>query len=396
VVPLGVAVTLVVVGLCISAITFCLYFKSYSMEKLFCVGVFSICVGLWSLCNYNLNYIFTDNLKTKVYLEYFSLYLVLFPMLLYFREDVEARQKRWESLFYYALILVEVQLFVISAVCQFTNALHLPVFLRAFQTLMAVVACYVAYYIIMDIKNAKGHIVLSVGYGFMLIIAVRDLVAFNVSKYTAARGNESNYRSYIAAGALVLVTCMLVDFVNEMRKRMYKTAETQFLEKIAYVDVLTDLYTRRKCEEVFDAIDKRHYEYALIQFDLNNLKSTNDDFGHEAGDELIKRFADIMRRTFTDGETLGRMGGDEFVVMIVDAYDYDIDEKLKLLEENIALDNEDHEDVKVSISAGYARSVEFENPEARLVYAEADKRMYKQKEAYYKNRGYKRRKYDND
>lgn len=394
--PLGVAVTLIVVGICISAVTFCLYFKSYTMEKLFCVGIFSICIGLWSLCSYNLNYIFTNSLKIKVFLEYFSLYLVLFPMLLYFREDVEARQKRWESLVYYALILVEIQLFVIAFVCQLTNTIHLPAFLRVFQVLMVVVAGYIAYHLLEDLRSSHTHTALSLGYAFLLLVGIRDLAAFNLSKYSKTLGNDGSYKSYIAAGTLVLVMAMLVDFINEMRKRMFKTAETQFLEKIAYVDVLTDLYTRRKCEEVFDAIDKRHYEYALIQFDLNNLKTTNDEYGHEAGDELIKRFADIMRQTFTEGETLGRMGGDEFVVMITDAYDYDIEEKLKLLNENIELDNQGHEDVKVSISTGYALSTEFEAPTAREVYAEADKRMYKQKEAYYKQRGYKRRKYDND
>lgn len=394
--PLVVGITLVVAGMCISIVTFCLFFKSYSMEKLFCVGVFAVCIGMWSICNYNLNYLFAASLNLKVYFEYLSLYLVLFPLLLYFREDVEERAVRWESFAYYMFLIVEIQLFVISIICQATNTIHFPSFLRWFQVYMVLVAVFVVHLITVDFVNGKSHKILTIGFAILVAIGARDIIAFNVSKYLTGSGIENEYKSYIAAGALILVVTMLVDFINEMRKRMYKTAETEFLEKIAYVDVLTDLYTRRKCEEIFELIDSRSYEYAIIQFDLNNLKSTNDDFGHEAGDELIKRFADILRKTFDSGETLGRMGGDEFVVMVTDAYNYDVDSKIKYLNELIEADNELHEDVKVSVSCGYARSKEFEEPHSHEVYMEADRRMYKEKEAYYQKRGYKRRRYDND
>lgn len=392
--PLAVAITLIVVGLCIAIVTFILYFKSYSMEKLFCVGVFSICVGCWSLCNYNINYIVSANLKLKVYIEYFSLYLVLFPMLLYFREDIEARKRRWESFIYYALMLVEIQLFLISCICQLTNLVHFPVFLRVFHVLMAVVAVFIGYITVFDFMHDKNHRILSLGLVILLAISIRDLVAYNITKYVARTGAESDYKSYLAAGALIVVVAMLVDFINTMRKQMIAAAENQFLEKIAYIDVLTDLYTRRKCEDIFKAIDLRNYEFAIIQFDLNNLKSTNDDFGHEAGDELIRRFAASLRGAFNSGETLGRMGGDEFVVMVTDAYDYDIEGKIAKLDALIEADNAEHEDVKVSVSLGYCLSKELDHPTAHDVYMEADKRMYAEKEKYYKKRGYTRRRYD--
>lgn len=393
--PLAVAFTLIVAGLAIALVTTCLYFKSYSMERLFCIGVFAVCIGCWSMCNYSLSYIFTNSLRLKVYLEYYSLFLVPFPVLLYFREDVEERQRRWESFAFYALLLIEIQLYIVAIVTQFTNVRHLPDFVRIFQVYMGAVAIFIFYFVIRDLKEEKTHRVLSIGFALILIIAGRDLIVFNFTKYIATKGTESDYKSYIAAGVLMLVVTMLVDFISEMRKQMYKTAENDFLEKIAYVDVLTELYTRRKCEEVFTAIDGRNYEYAIVQFDLNNLKTTNDEFGHEAGDELIRRFAAILRGTFNEGETLGRMGGDEFIVMVTDAYDYDVEAKLKKMAELTEEDNALYEDIKVSYAVGYCKSVELDKPDAHAVYQEADKRMYKEKEAYYKKLGYKRRRYDN-
>lgn len=393
-IPLVVSVSLIVIGICISIVTFCLFFKDYSMERLFCIGVFSLCIGCWTLCSYNLDMVFTSSLRVKTYLEYLSLYLVCFPLLLYFREDVEQRGKRWESFFFYALLLIEIQMYVITFVLHMLNVAHFPVFVRPFQALMVLTAILVFILIIQDMKNRKMHSILLIGVIVLFIAAAHDLIVFDVIKYFQLGGAEGNYHSYVCIGALLFVVSMLADFINEMRKRMYVNAETEFYIKIAYVDVLTDLNTRRKIEEIFAQVEKRNYEYAIIQFDLNNLKNTNDTLGHEKGDELITRFADLLRKIYCHGETLGRMGGDEFIAVITDAYDYDVSKSLRELDAAIAEDNEKHEDVKVSVSYGYARSSEFEKPTTRDVYMTADRRMYVHKEMYYKLNGRGRRKYD--
>ncbi len=390
-IPLVVSITLVVIGVIISVVTFLLYFKSYLMERLFCIGIFALCVGCWTICSYNLDFLFTSSLKVKTLLEFFSLYLVPYPLLMYFREDVEERGNRWESFIFYALVFIEIQMFVLSAVLQFTNVSHLSSFSTAFIVLMGVSAIFIVYLVFSALRFRKRHKILVIGFCLMLFLGIRDMFVFAVQKYSLFLGSE--YRSYVSAGVLVFVSTMLVDFIHEMRSRLFKTAETQFLEKIAYEDVLTGLYTRRKCEEIFEEIDNHGYDFLIIQFDLNNLKNTNDDYGHEAGDELIVRFANIMKLVFDDGETLGRMGGDEFIVVKKDAYGYDVDEKIARMNELIDDDNTD-KNVQVSVSHGYCYASELENPTANTVYKEADKRMYKDKELYYKRTGKGRRRND--
>lgn len=388
-----ISITLIVVGFCISVVTFLLYFKAYSMDRLFCIGVFSLCIGLWSLCSYCLDSLVTSSLTVKVYMEYLSLYLAPFPILLYFREDVEARKKRWETFTFYALVIIEIQMFLLTLICQITNTVHMSEFSGLFRAFMGVIAVFVLFLVIQDMRNEKSHKLLVAGFAMLLVVAVRDLVAFGLSQYGVTKGAEGEYRSFISVGALAFVVAMLVDFIHEMRLRLFRTAETQFLEKIAYEDVLTGLSTRRKCEEIFEAINTRSYDFLLIQFDLNNLKNTNDDYGHEAGDELITRFSDILKETFNNGEILGRMGGDEFVVIVTDAYGYPVEEKIATMNALMDEDNEDKE-IKVSASSGYCFSSEVKFPTAQTVYKEADKRMYKDKEAYYKRTGKGRRRND--
>ena len=393
-IPLLVSITLIVVGLCISIVTFFLFVKSYSMERLFCIGIFAISIGCWSICNYNIDILFFDDLKIKTLVEIFGLYLAPIPLLLYFREDVEERSRRWESFIFYLLLLVEIQSFIVAAVCQFTNKVHLQAFLVLFQILIAVSALFGIYLIIADLRKEKIHKILAGGFLLLIVLAGRDLVAFNIAKFISA--SEDEYRSYIPIGALVFIVAMLVDFISEMRKQMYKTAETAYLTKIAYTDVLTGLYTRRKCEEIFERIDSKSYEFAIYQFDLNNLKTANDDYGHEAGDDLIKRFANILTDVFSNGETVGRMGGDEFIVIVEDSYDYKLQKMLDRVNEKIDEENAGGNEVKISVSAGFARSTEFEEPTANQVYKTADARMYEAKEEYYRSIGHGRRRYDRD
>lgn len=393
-IPLVVSTALIVVGICISIVTFCLYFKSYSMEKLFCVGVLAVCIGCWSLCSYNLDSIFTQSLRVKTYLEYLSFYLLMFPLLLYFRVDVENRGKKAETIVYYFLLFTELSLFVVACVCQAMGTVHFPDFVKPAQAIMAFGGLFILYLLIQDMRNEKSHKILVLGFVIMLFLAGRDLIMFNVYKYFAKEGTESDYNSYVAIGALALVVAMLVDFILEMKKQMYRNAEHEFLEKIAYEDVLTNLYTRRKCEEVFSEIDNRNYEFGIIQFDLNALKYTNDTYGHEAGDELIVSFANVLRNTFNEGEILGRMGGDEFIVIITDSYEYDFKRMLSKFEDELIVENSTNRLDKepVSASYGYCTSKELKNnPKANEVYLEADKRMYASKEKYYKKNGGRRR-----
>jgi diguanylate cyclase len=98
------------------------------------------------------------------------------------------------------------------------------------------------------------------------------------------------------------------------------TDEKKYLSEIEYLsfhDPLTGLYNRRYYLEELNRLDtSRRLPLTLVMGDVNGLKLTNDSFGHEAGDQLIKRTADILKQSFRTDDILCRYGGDEFVAIL--------------------------------------------------------------------------------
>lgn len=393
-IDLYVALGLMAAGTCISIVAFLAYFKMRELERLFGIGVFSLVVGCWSLCNNDLALVFSTGLRVKSFIEYISLYLIMFPLLLYLQPDIERRDRKLERILYDILVGIQVALFILIVVCQSINILHFSVFVKTYQLFMVVAGLFMIYVLISELITNKRHKILCWGFGVMLVVAIRDLAMFNIIKYfDSSKKIESSFQSYIGVAALIFVVSLLTDFLVEMRAQTYKAAENDIYIKMAYNDPLTGLYTRRKCHEIIDEYIEDGKEYGIALFDLNGLKTANDVYGHIQGDELIIRFANILKKVYNQGETIVRLGGDEFTVIAPKKPGYRLKEMEAALREEIENENLMHDDIKVSVSLGYALSSEVEGGSYKDVMKLADKRMYADKERYYKETGINRRRY---
>ncbi len=156
--------------------------------------------------------------------------------------------------------------------------------------------------------------------------------------------------------------------LNALDKRAYR----ELLEKLSYEDGLTGLHNRHRFNRQLDNLGKHTPEQlAVVYMDLNNLKYTNDTFGHEAGDELIRTAARIIRGTF--GDETYRIGGDEFVSFLTNVDD----DALKTLIQQM---NESMETHKANVSVGYSYRKGNVNVTQQL--DEADNAMYAEKQIY--------------
>ena len=81
-------------------------------------------------------------------------------------------------------------------------------------------------------------------------------------------------------------------------------------------DALTGLDNRRKVELQMELLSRRVGTFCVILLDLDGFKEINDRYGHLAGDEVLKQFAKELRGAFHASDTVGRWGGDEFMVVI--------------------------------------------------------------------------------
>lgn len=122
---------------------------------------------------------------------------------------------------------------------------------------------------------------------------------------------------------------------------------------------------------------KQLSEFAVIMFDLNNLKHVNDEHGHTEGDKYIIAAAKLLKKSFPDAE-LFRFGGDEFVALQFATSPAELDALLLGFEENVDKRNKRH-NVKMSIACGYALYDARRDTCFADVYNRADAAMYAQK-----------------
>lgn len=94
--------------------------------------------------------------------------------------------------------------------------------------------------------------------------------------------------------------------------------EKERLTKLAQQDTLTGLYnkgaTERLCSEYFSDEEGNRFG-ALLMIDVDNFKFINDNYGHQCGDNTLKKLSEIMKKLFQTEDVLGRIGGDEFVAL---------------------------------------------------------------------------------
>ena len=113
----------------------------------------------------------------------------------------------------------------------------------------------------------------------------------------------------------------LVRFIETTTKEL--ELSNQKLAKLAKIDRLTDLYNRGETEAglhwMLDRARQEHKPISVMMMDVDNFKEINDQYGHAAGDEALRRIAAILRRNTRKGIDIpGRWGGDEFLVIFSD------------------------------------------------------------------------------
>ena len=118
-------------------------------------------------------------------------------------------------------------------------------------------------------------------------------------------------------------------------------------------------------------------EYSLF-LDIDNFKLINDTHGHEIGDRVLKMVSRTLNASSRYIDTVGRFGGEEFIVVITNAKDnafYNTGERLRNLVANSALD--EPKAISVTVSIGGAEAVYDDTVESLL--ARADEKLYKAK-----------------
>lgn len=215
-------------------------------------------------------------------------------------------------------------------------------------------------------------------------------IVFQVSKDELR--DSSFFGNKTALYILILVYCLLglisllVTTVIMKTKIQLSIERNAFLEmqSLAQVDGLTNTYNRRffceLAERELARIKRAQESFSLMMLDIDHFKKINDIYGHDVGDQAIKSFCIVSKKMLRELDILGRMGGEEFAVLMPQTtidQAKSVAERLRKAVSEIVLDLPEGK-ISFTVSIGIT-CTEPSNYDFNVMLKDADRAMYKAK-----------------
>lgn len=140
-------------------------------------------------------------------------------------------------------------------------------------------------------------------------------------------------------------------------------------------DLGTHVYNKNKYEEMIETYYLEVRRLAAIFWDVNNLKYVNDKYGHAAGDVLIQTLSSVLYELSTDRRKVYRVGGDEFVMIIENPVETEIESMIETVKADL-MEKDGQGDIPISSAVGWAEGCGVDI--CKIVH-EADTKMYENK-----------------
>ena len=167
-----------------------------------------------------------------------------------------------------------------------------------------------------------------------LLVALVHLSVYNLGLFDASmrRAHE-----WVAFGLLTVLGALVFAYQRALERRNRRLDEERraalaLVEHQALHDPLTNLANRRlfseRAERAIVEASRRRERLALVFVDLDDFKAINDRFGHPAGDEVLRRVGERLAAQVRTSDTVARVGGDEFVVLLTNVHDRETAERL--------------------------------------------------------------------
>jgi diguanylate cyclase (GGDEF)-like protein len=248
---------------------------------------------------------------------------------------------------------------------------------------------FIAYMVVQliraSIRKKSDAKVILLGY---LILFISSVVIYNIPSNMFFKSNPIG-----AIGILLLYSGTLAKrYSNAYRvcekvvdNRTYKLQErNQELIKLINYDLLTGIHSRRyifdKFDELFNLHKNNSNKLHVISFDIDHFKNINDGYGHPIGDRVLIKLTKTVKEMLNENEIFGRIGGEEFIIILFSDEKELVIEKAETIREKIEqlLFTEIDSKLKVTCSFGVtSKKSEMQNYDDMLI--EVDKLLYKAK-----------------
>ena len=233
-------------------------------------------------------------------------------------------------------------------------------------------------------------ITIFVGYYFglcdanMVLLTGNPLASYVSSNNTFTLNELNNNLPMTLTLFFVFPRCILYTVImficdNISKIITHNTNYATAMRHLAERDQMTGAYTKSKYLHMIDNDYKYEERIGIIFWDINFLKRTNDTYGHEFGDKLILAIASSIRQLNTENDKTYRIGGDEFVMVMRDATEKSVKEKIDKWNKYIQ-NMEPIGDIPLSASYGYSWG---EGKNIEQIIHDADQMMYANKRKHH-------------
>lgn len=169
---------------------------------------------------------------------------------------------------------------------------------------------------------------------------------------------------------------------NSPRYALHQRLEE--LQEMAMYDALTGIANRRyiemNLETRLEELKRYNWSFAVMFMDVDNFKALNDTYGHQSGDRILKMIGSTMVNSLRSFDIIGRWGGEEFVVILVNVAAgelFKVADRFRQLVENSQLTLENGEFLSTTVSVGVTNATVGDSVDA--IIERADKLMYQSK-----------------
>lgn len=208
---------------------------------------------------------------------------------------------------------------------------------KIIQTIFAIyVATFGFAIILIDLPRAANifpFIIVCMILGIFILIKplhviIQYLIAYALFFYiiglneTSAMDLITNRVNGFVVALLSIFTAIMIwhSERNSMLQKRKIDEQQKKLEATAYLDELTGLFNRRKWIELlndeFDRIKQYNYQSSMLLLDIDNFKTINDQYGHPAGDLILREISALLKHNLRSCDVIGRWGGEEFIVLL--------------------------------------------------------------------------------
>ena len=171
----------------------------------------------------------------------------------------------------------------------------------------------------------------------------------------------------------ILVLIVLIGLFYAFKQKDLKKYNEE-LKKLSITDRLTQLYNRRKIDELLNEVKNK--KFSLILLDIDHFKEINDIHGHLEGDKVLVEISNLLKNSLNQNDEIGRWGGEEFLIICKNTSE----KEAYIIASRLKKAIEDHDFKIRKITASFGVSEASKNLDIKNILAKADDALYKAKQ----------------